>query len=74
VWSTLDRETGFTGLAAGAALSAAPDRREYQFADFISCAFDPIINAAGIITHWYHAVTMGAVQAPTREIPHTSER
>src|SRR6266581_1057017 len=37
-------ETGFTGLAAGAALNGLRPVVEYQFADFISCAFDPIIN------------------------------
>jgi 2-oxoisovalerate dehydrogenase E1 component beta subunit len=37
-------ETGFTGLAAGAALVGLRPVVEYQFADFISCAFDPIIN------------------------------
>ena len=37
-------ETGFTGLAAGAALVGLRPIVEYQFADFISCAFDPIIN------------------------------
>ena len=37
-------ETGFTGLAAGAALVGLRPIVEYQFADFISCAFDPIVN------------------------------
>jgi pyruvate/2-oxoglutarate/acetoin dehydrogenase E1 component len=37
-------EAGFTGLAAGAALMGLRPVVEYQFADFISCAFDPIIN------------------------------
>ena len=37
-------ETGFTGLAAGAALVGLRPVVEYQFADFISCAFDPIVN------------------------------
>ncbi len=37
-------ETGFTGLAAGAALVGLRPIVEFQFADFISCAFDPIIN------------------------------
>jgi 2-oxoisovalerate dehydrogenase E1 component beta subunit len=37
-------EAGFTGLAAGAALVGLRPVVEYQFADFISCAFDPIIN------------------------------
>jgi len=37
-------ETGFTGLAAGAALVGLRPVVEFQFADFISCAFDPIVN------------------------------
>ena len=37
-------ETGFTGLAAGAALVGLRPIVEFQFADFISCAFDPIVN------------------------------
>jgi pyruvate/2-oxoglutarate/acetoin dehydrogenase E1 component len=37
-------ESGFTGLAAGAALMGLRPVVEYQFADFISCAFDQIIN------------------------------
>jgi deoxyxylulose-5-phosphate synthase len=41
-------ETGFTGLAAGAALVGLRPVVEFQFADFISCAFDPIINVGGI--------------------------
>jgi acetoin:2,6-dichlorophenolindophenol oxidoreductase subunit beta len=37
-------ESGFTGLAAGAALMGLRPVVEYQFADFISRAFDQIIN------------------------------
>src|ERR1700722_9445931 len=37
-------ESGFTGLAAGAALVGLRPGAEYQFADFISAAFDQIIN------------------------------
>src|SRR5258705_12373145 len=44
-------ETGFTGLAAGAALVGLRPIVEYQFADFISCAFDPIINV--LARHYY---------------------
>src|SRR5215218_6333974 len=44
-------ETGFTGLAAGAALNGLRPVVEYQFADFISCAFDQIINV--IARHYY---------------------
>lgn len=44
-------EAGFTGLAAGAALVGLRPVVEYQFADFISCAFDPIINV--LARHYY---------------------
>jgi len=44
-------ESGFTGLAAGAALNGLRPVVEYQFADFISCAFDQIINV--IARHYY---------------------
>ena len=44
-------ETGFTGLAAGAALVGLRPIVEYQFADFISCAFDPIVNV--LAKHYY---------------------
>lgn len=37
-------ECGFTGLAAGAALNGLRPVVEFQFADFISQAFDQIIN------------------------------
>ncbi|WP_026926924.1 alpha-ketoacid dehydrogenase subunit beta [Granulicoccus phenolivorans] len=44
-------ETGVTGLAAGAALVGLKPVVEFQFADFISCAFDPIINVLSR-HHW----------------------
>jgi 2-oxoisovalerate dehydrogenase E1 component beta subunit len=44
-------ESGFTGLAAGAALNGLRPVVEYQFADFISCAFDQITNV--IARHHY---------------------
>jgi acetoin:2,6-dichlorophenolindophenol oxidoreductase subunit beta len=44
-------ESGFTGLAAGAALNGLRPVVEYQFADFISTAFDQIINV--IARHYY---------------------
>jgi acetoin:2,6-dichlorophenolindophenol oxidoreductase subunit beta len=37
-------EAGFTGLAAGAAIMGLRPVVEYQFADFITCAYDQIIN------------------------------
>jgi acetoin:2,6-dichlorophenolindophenol oxidoreductase subunit beta len=50
-------ETGFTGLAAGAALLGLRPVVEYQFADFISCAFDPIINVLAP-HHWRNGTSM----------------
>lgn len=44
-------ETGFAGLAAGAALVGLRPIVEFQFADFISCAFDPIVNV--MAKHYY---------------------
>ena len=44
-------ESGFTGLAAGAALCGLRPVVEYQFADFISCAFDQLINVIAR-HHW----------------------
>lgn len=44
-------ETGVAGLAAGAALVGLRPIVEFQFADFISCAFDPIINVMAR-HHW----------------------
>jgi 2-oxoisovalerate dehydrogenase E1 component beta subunit len=44
-------ESGFVGLAAGAALMGLRPVVEFQFADFISCAFDQIINV--VARHHY---------------------
>jgi 2-oxoisovalerate dehydrogenase E1 component beta subunit len=44
-------ESGFVGLAAGAALAGLRPVVEFQFADFISCAFDQIINV--VARHHY---------------------
>lgn len=44
-------ETGIAGLAAGAALVGLRPVVEFQFADFISCAFDPIVNVLSR-HHW----------------------
>lgn len=44
-------ETGMAGLGAGAALVGLRPIVEFQFADFMSCAFDPIINVIAR-HHW----------------------
>lgn len=46
VFDTPISETGFTGAACGAALMGFRPIVEYQFIDFISCAFDMITNFA----------------------------
>ena len=44
-------EEGFVGAALGAAWMGERPIVEFQFADFISCAFDPIVSV-GAKTHW----------------------
>ncbi|HXV64523.1 MAG TPA: alpha-ketoacid dehydrogenase subunit beta, partial [Vicinamibacteria bacterium] len=39
-------ESGFTGAACGAAIMGFRPVVEFQFADFIACAFDQIVNFA----------------------------
>jgi 2-oxoisovalerate dehydrogenase E1 component beta subunit len=46
VFDTPISETGFTGAACGAALMGFRPIVEYQFIDFIACAFDMITNFA----------------------------
>ena len=53
-------ESGFTGLAAGAALCGLRPVVEYQFADFISCAFDQLINVIAR-HHWRNGDAMPIV-------------
>lgn len=50
-------ESGFTGAACGAAIMGFRPVVEYQFADFIACAFDQIVNfAAKCYYRWGIAV------------------
>ena len=44
-------EEGFVGAAFGAAWMGERPVAELQFADFITCAFDPIVTV-GAKTHW----------------------
>src|SRR5436190_24125191 len=44
-------EEGFVAAAFGAAWMGERPVVELQFADFVSCAFDPIVNV-GAKTHW----------------------
>lgn len=46
VFDTPISESGFTGAACGAAIEGFRPVVEFQFADFIACAFDQIVNYA----------------------------
>ena len=46
VIDTPSSESGFTGAAGGAAVEGLRPVVEFQFADFIACAFDQIVNYA----------------------------
>ena len=49
-------EEGFVGAAFGAAWMGERPIAELQFADFISCAFDPIVTV-GAKTHWRSGIS-----------------
>ena len=58
-------EAGFTGLAVGAGMMGMRPVVEFQFSDFISCAFDQITNFAAK-THYRLGVPVPIVfRAPT---------
>ena len=58
-------ESGFTGLAVGAGMMGLRPVVEFQFSDFISCAFDQITNFAAK-THYRLGVPVPIVfRAPT---------
>lgn len=46
VWDTPISEAGFMGIAIGAALTGLRPIVEFQYADFIFCAMDQIVNQA----------------------------
>jgi len=57
-------EEGFVGAAIGAAWAGERPVVELQFADFISCAFDPIVTVAAK-THWRSGLALPlVVRAP----------
>jgi 2-oxoisovalerate dehydrogenase E1 component beta subunit len=57
-------EEAFVGAAIGAAWMGERPVVELQFADFISCAFDPIVNVAAK-THWRSGIRLPlVVRAP----------
>lgn len=53
-------EEGFLGAALGAAWMHERPIVELQFADFITCAFDPIVNI-GAKTHWRSGIRFPVV-------------
>jgi 2-oxoisovalerate dehydrogenase E1 component beta subunit len=53
-------EEAFVGAAIGAAWMGDRPVVELQFADFISCAFDPIVNVAAK-THWRSGIRLPLV-------------
>src|SRR5581483_6463191 len=58
-------EEGFVGAAIGAAWMGERPVVELQFADFISCAFDPIVTVAAK-THWRSGIRLPlVVRAPS---------
>lgn len=66
-WRVLDTplsESGFTGAAIGASLVGMRPVVEMQFADFISCAFDQLVNVAAKNHYRWGAATPIVVRAP----------
>jgi len=58
-------EEGFVGAAIGAAWMGERPVVELQFADFVSCAFDPIVTVAAK-THWRSGIKLPIViRAPS---------
>lgn len=57
-------ESGFTGAAIGAALMGMRPVVEMQFADFISCAFDQIVNVAAKNYYRWGGATPIVIRAP----------
>jgi 2-oxoisovalerate dehydrogenase E1 component beta subunit len=58
-------ESGFTGMACGMAVDGLRPVVEYQFADFITCAFDQIVNyAAKVHYRWGYACPV-VLRSPT---------
>lgn len=49
VWDTPISEAGFVGMGVGAALTGLKPIVELQYADFIFCAMDQVVNAAAKI-------------------------
>ncbi len=68
-------EEGFVGAALGAAWMGERPVVELQFADFVSCAFDPLVTVAAK-THWRSGIRLPVVvrapfgrRGPRRAVP-----
>ena len=72
-WRVIDTplsESGFTGAAIGAALMGMRPVVEMQFADFISCAFDQIVNVAAKNFYRWGGKTPIVIRAPFGDSVH----
>ncbi len=58
-------ESGIAGAAIGAALMGLRPVAEMQFADFITCAFDQIVNFAAKCRYRWNAAVPMVVRAPS---------
>jgi 2-oxoisovalerate dehydrogenase E1 component beta subunit len=58
-------EEAFTGMAVGAALMGMRPVVEYQYADFISCAWDQIVNVAAKYYYRTRAAVPMVMRAPS---------
>jgi 2-oxoisovalerate dehydrogenase E1 component beta subunit len=58
-------EAGFTGLAIGASMMGMRPVVEFQFSDFISCAFDQITNFAAKLHYRLDVAVPVVFRAPT---------
>jgi 2-oxoisovalerate dehydrogenase E1 component beta subunit len=66
-WRVIDTplaESGFVGAAIGAAMMGMRPVVEMQFADFISCAFDQIVEVAGKNHYRWGAAVPMVIRAP----------
>src|SRR3977135_3973194 len=60
-------ESAIVGVSIGAALRGYRPVAEMQFADFISCAFDQIVNQAATLRYRYGGGGAGACSARSPE-------
>jgi pyruvate dehydrogenase E1 component beta subunit len=60
VWDTPISESGFMGMGIGAALTGLRPVVEFQYADFIFCAMDQVVNQAAKI----HLMSGGKASVP----------